>query len=100
MGSPKGLLDLSGRTFVDAVMEALRAGGCDPAVVVVGPRSLPGAEEIARRAVEAGAIVAINSDPASEQIESLRIGVRALMGQATGVVVTPVDSPRIEPSTV
>ena len=35
MGKPKALLSIRGRTFVQAVVDALSAGGCEPVVSVV-----------------------------------------------------------------
>lgn len=94
MGSPKALLGYGGRTFVEAVLGALRRGGCDPLLVVVGSGGPH--EEIARLAREAGAEVVVNPDPASEQLESLRVALLALPGDCEGAAVAPVDVPKVD----
>ncbi|HUE96024.1 MAG TPA: nucleotidyltransferase family protein [Longimicrobiaceae bacterium] len=100
MGSPKALLELSGRSFLDRIVAAFREGGCDPVIVVSGPDTLPGATEVRERALAAGARIAMNPDPGSEQIESLRVALRSLTGPVDGAIVSPVDSPRVDAATV
>lgn len=100
MGSPKALLELDGRTFLERAIEALREGGCDPVIVVAGAAAQRGSEAISRSALDCGAMVAVNPHPASEQIDSIRIAVRAMPDEVSAVVVTPVDAPRTRSSLV
>jgi CTP:molybdopterin cytidylyltransferase MocA len=93
MGTPKALLELRGETFLARTVDALRAGGCDPVIVVTGSREDPTARGIAEVAEAIGASVTINPVPESEQIDSLRRALAVLVGQPIAVVVTPVDSP-------
>lgn len=93
MGEPKPLLELDGRTFLRATIEALRGGGCDPVAAVVAS---PDAEAAAR---EAGARVA-EGRPGGEQIDSLRSGLDALSRDVDAAVVLPVDHPQVRAATV
>lgn len=100
MGSPKALLELSGRTFVARIVAALREGGCEPVVVVVGSDELAGAERLRQEAAGAGALIAVNPDPLSEQTDSIRLGLNALAVPPDAMVMTPVDAPLVDPGLV
>ena len=100
MGRPKAFLQLGGRSFLQRAVAALRDGGCDPVVVVAGPRGDAGADEIALAAAHLGATVARNPDAESPQVASLRAGLGALGETVEAAVVTPVDVPRVEAETV
>ena len=93
MGEPKPLLELDGRTFLQATVQALREGGCGRVTVVVAS---PDASLAAR---SAGAGIA-QGRPDGEQIDSLRSGLDALGDEVEAVVVLPVDHPRVRPGTV
>lgn len=96
MGRPKPLLEVDERTFMERAVATLRGGGCDPLVAVV---SEPGSA-IGAAAEAAGASVAENPSPDSEQIESLRCGLAALPAGVAGAMVLPVDHPLVEAATV
>ncbi|MDQ3556769.1 MAG: nucleotidyltransferase family protein [Gemmatimonadota bacterium] len=100
MGAPKALLPLAGRTFVENAVAALRDGGCAEVWVVVTSEGDPAAERIRETALGAGAHVVVNPRPGSEQIDSLRVGLRALAPTAEAAVVTPVDVPGVRAVTV
>jgi molybdenum cofactor cytidylyltransferase len=93
MGQPKALLPLGGRTFLECVVGALRDGGCAAVWVVAGDPADPVAAAVASGAERLGAMVAVNHSPGSEQIDSLRAGLRALPADARAAVVLPVDVP-------
>ena len=93
MGEPKPLLEIDGRTFLQATVEALREGGCHPVVAVVAS---PDAAFAAR---SAGAVIA-QGRPEGEQIDSLRSGLDTAPDAAAAAVVLPVDHPRVRPGTV
>lgn len=93
MGEPKPLLELDGRTFLQATIEALRQGGCDTVTAVVAS---PEAAEAARAA---GGRVA-EGRPDGEQIDSLRSGLDALGPGVEAAAVLPVDHPRVRAATV
>jgi len=95
MGVPKAVLRVGDRTFLDALGEALRTGGCDPVLAVVAEPT----EAIRRNCRLAGMGLAVNPDPSRGQISSLRCGLEEL-GHADGVVVLLVDQGSLLPSTV
>jgi CTP:molybdopterin cytidylyltransferase MocA len=100
MGSAKALLTYRGDSFLDVAARTLRDGGCCPVIIVVGSEM----EEVAARArrIMGGAerqddcrsvLVVDNPAEESEQIDSLRVGLRALPADTEAVVVLPVDMP-------
>lgn len=97
MGRPKPFLEMGGESFLSRAVAALLQGGCGEVVVVGG--SEPAARSVAERAASAGARVALNPPGGSEQIDSLRTGLRAA-GAARAVVVLPVDVPISDPAPV
>ncbi len=96
MGTPKSALELGGATFIARVVGALREGGCRDVVAVIGADDGRAGTE----AAAAGARVVLNTARDSEQIDSLRLGLRNLMPGAEGVVVLPVDHPRASAASV
>lgn len=86
LGTPKALVELAGERLVDRAVRVLRAGGCDPVLVVAGAAPL----EVA------GAAVVANPDWAGGMGSSLRAGLAVLAGtDAVAVVVALVDQPGI-----
>ena len=96
MGTPKALLDAGGRTFIERVVEAHRAGGC--ARVLVALPTLDG--PLAAKAVEVGARVVLNPSPEEGPIGSLRASLRTLDDHVEGVSFCPVDHPLLREDTV
>lgn len=94
MGRPKALLGTPD-TWLARAVNALSEGGCEPVIAVVGPLATGEFAAIAAAARAAGAGVAENPHPDSEQIDSLRCGLRAVPAAAVAAVVTPVDLPGI-----
>lgn len=84
-GEPKAAAALhDGRRFLDAVAATARDAGCNPIVAVLPP----GVE------APAGVRAAVNSEPGSEQVASVRIGLAKLVNtDAAGVLLWPVDHP-------
>jgi len=93
MGEPKALLELGGRTFLQACVETLWDGGCSSVTAVIAS---PDAAFAAR---SAGASIA-QGQPDGEQIDSLRSGLEELGDDVAAAVVLPVDHPRVRPATV
>jgi CTP:molybdopterin cytidylyltransferase MocA len=93
MGSPKALLTVRGRTFLEVAVDALRRGGCEPVVVVAPSTDTPAGDRIASETARLGAVLVVNPDPGSEQVDSLRTGLRTLGGAVRAAVVLPVDVP-------
>ncbi len=94
MGEPKALLDLDGRTFVAAAVDALREGGCDEIVVVLGDPAV-------REAVRGLRVrVVWNRAAESEQLDSMLAGLDGLPASVVAAVMLPVDHPLVLPETV
>ena len=95
MGEAKALLRVGDRTFVQAVVQALTDGGCDPVIVVV-----PDDDAIHAAARKTGATVLTNADPGEGPITSLRLALAALDDTVDGILYLPVDHPMVRPETV
>ncbi|MGC9668345.1 nucleotidyltransferase family protein [Planosporangium sp. 12N6] len=96
-GMPKALIERDGRLLVEHGLATLRAGGCDPVVVVLGAA----AETVRRRADLSDALVVTNPDWPSGMGSSLRAGLDALAGTpASAATVLLVDTPGITASAV
>lgn len=98
MGRPKALLDIDGETFLERAVGILSEGGCETVVVVVGKGEASGRSgELARAR---GARVIENPLEDAEQIDSLRIGLKALADDAEAAIAFPVDHPLANADTV
>ncbi|MFS0792582.1 nucleotidyltransferase family protein [Microbacterium sp. 1P10AE] len=89
-GGPKALArDSLGVPWVEKAVRALRAGGCDPVLVVLGA-----AADAAGHLVPAGTTI-VRAEGWSEGVSaSLRAGLEAVAStSAPAVVVIPVDTP-------
>jgi CTP:molybdopterin cytidylyltransferase MocA len=96
-GMPKALVESGGRLLVERALATLRAGGCDPVVVVLGAA----AGEVRARADLGGALVVDNPDWATGMGSSLRTGLAAAAGlPVDAVAVLLVDTPGISPAAV
>jgi molybdenum cofactor cytidylyltransferase len=100
MGRSKALLDADGSTFLERVIGTLAGAGAHEVVVVL--RDETGEEAALARS--AGARVLQNPAPDDPSlggpISSVRIGLRALAPDVAGVLIHPVDHPRVRVSTV
>lgn len=96
MGSPKALLALGGELFIDRLIGSVSAS-CAPTVVVVGAH----ADQIRAGARLGSRVTWVeNPDPERGMLSSLQCGLAVLRDECDAVVFTPVDYPRIQPSTV
>lgn len=96
MGRSKALLSFRGRTFVDAVLDLLRAGGAEDLVVVLGPDP----ERVRTGAELKDARIVINAGYRSGQFSSLCAGIGALTPATVAAVVGLVDQPHVPPAVV
>ena len=97
MGRPKALLQVKGRTFVRRILETLRAGGIDGIAVVLRPHHSEAAAEVAA----GGGCVVVNPRADEGQLSSLIAGLDAVdVPGVDAVLVTLVDVPLVQPSTV
>ncbi|HEV2294477.1 MAG TPA: nucleotidyltransferase family protein [Tepidisphaeraceae bacterium] len=89
MGTPKQLLDLDGKPMLLGIVEALLAGGAARVTVVA---SSPLLQKFP--AFPSAVTIAINDDPQTEMIDSIRIGLAASVG-FDGYLVCPSDAAKI-----
>jgi molybdenum cofactor cytidylyltransferase len=84
-GGPKATATLSdGRRFLDAIAQTAQDAGLAPIIAVLPPGV----------AAPAGVRSVINTDPASEQITSVRLGLAQLANApVSGALLWPVDHP-------
>lgn len=96
MGSPKQLLEVSGRPLLESVLARVNASSLDQVFVVLGA-----AADRIRAAVDFGrAQVIVNPDHASGMSSSLRAGLHALAPDVERVVVILGDQPGVAAKTV
>jgi CTP:molybdopterin cytidylyltransferase MocA len=94
-GRPKALVEAAGCTLVERGVALLRAGGCDPVVVVVGAR----ADDV--RPLLRGAEGVVAPDWPDGMGASLRAGLAALERTSSAAcVVALVDQPLVTPEAV
>ncbi len=96
MGRPKALLRAGEGSFLDRAVHTLRAGGCEAVVVVLNRRD----PDVAVLSERSDAHAAWTEADDGEQIDSLRVGLRALPPSCEAAVVLPVDHPLVKPETV
>jgi molybdenum cofactor cytidylyltransferase len=96
MGSPKALLEFRGETFLDRLI-GLFAQHCAPVIAVVGAEP----ERVRRGLRKASqAVLVENSEFRLGQLTSMQCGLRAVPGEAEGVLFTLVDHPDVQPDTL
>lgn len=92
LGRPKAAVNFAGRLLVELAVDALRDGGCDPVIAVLGA----GAPDVVARARLDGVTVATNPDWRNGIGASLRTGLEtAERAGAQAVVVVLVDQPLV-----
>jgi CTP:molybdopterin cytidylyltransferase MocA len=85
-GRAKALLRVGGELFVERAVRTLRAGGCDPVVVVLGH--------------QADVILATNPDWPTGLGSSLRAGLAAVPAGCAAAAVLQVDQPFVSAEAV
>lgn len=98
MGRSKALLPVGDETFLESAVRTLREGGCDPVVAVLPADG--DAERLTTLVESAGGRPAVNPDPGSEQVDSLRVGLEAVGAGPAATIVLPVDFPLAGPGIV
>jgi len=96
MGRPKALLKVGDATFLERAIQTLRSGGCEDVVVVLNTED----RTISELAAGAGGRSTAGGGAETQQIDSLRAGLRALPPETRAAVVLPVDHPLVEAATV
>jgi molybdenum cofactor cytidylyltransferase len=97
MGRDKALLTYRSKTFLENIVETLRAAGIERIAVVLGHH----ADEIRRAVKLEGVEWVLNSSYRSGQTSSLQAGLRALAADSPeAVVLCLVDHPAVSAETV
>lgn len=97
MGAPKALLRVRDTTFLGAILEATKALGLSPRILVVGE----GDDKILRAHVLEDVTTLRNAMPDSGPIGSIRVGIRHLLNHPVdGALVWHVDRPHVRLATV
>lgn len=99
MGRPKAFLPFADKTFIEAIVGALRQSRVGEIVVVLGHN----AEEMKQRIERLPVTTVINRDYKSGQLSSLQAAIRHLTASAhavDGILVHLVDHPYLNPSLV
>jgi molybdenum cofactor cytidylyltransferase len=97
MGAFKPLLPFGGASVAQACVRALREGGADEIVVVLGHR---GEEVRAALAGEGGVRFAFNDEAGGEMGVSVARGFEAVSREAAASLVALVDQPAVPPGAV
>jgi len=94
MGRPKALLPIDGQTFIERIVGALKRGGIERIVVVLGFNADELRQHISHLPVE----ILVNPDHKLGQLSSLQVAVRHLQAaqDCDGVMIHLVDHPYIE----
>ena len=96
MGSPKALLKLGNRNFIEEVCVALSEAGIEDICAVLGSHhaAITG---LWKRGSER---IVINPEPEKGQISSLRCGLKDVPGNAEAVLICLVDQPLVKAGTI
>src|SRR5437870_8267669 len=106
MGSPKALLPIFGRTFLENILDAVSRTSIEETIVVVGHHQkeieaairLPA--ERRRDSAQPHKSFVLNPDYEKGMITSFQTGIRALSSDASGAFLFLVDHPLVEPATI
>jgi len=96
MGRPKASLHIDDETFLQRAVRTLAAGGCTEVIVVHNPDEPATADLVP----EGSARSTWGGGAGTQQVDSLRAGLRALPETAMAAIVLPVDHPLVRPATV
>jgi len=94
MGRPKALLPIDGQTFIERIVAALKQGGLERIIVVLGFN----AEEMRHKIDHLPVEIAVNPDYKQGQLSSLQTAIRYLESDQNcdGMMVHLVDHPYID----
>jgi molybdenum cofactor cytidylyltransferase len=97
MGSPKALLSIGRRTFIEEIVSSLTATKVGKIIVVLGHH----AEEIRSKIRHLAVAIVVNPDYAQGQLSSLNAAIRALETEKVdAILVHLVDQPFLNPDLV
>ncbi len=101
MGRPKALLPFDGKTFIEAIIAALKRSKVGEIIVILGHNG----DEMKSRIERLPVTLLINRDYKKGQLSSLQVAIRYLIASAPtseidGILVHLVDHPYIDPALV
>jgi molybdenum cofactor cytidylyltransferase len=96
MGTPKPMLKVGNRTFLEHLISTLKEGGCDNVLVCLPDEHGP----IVAKALEAGGNTIYNVDPGNGPITSLQTAIAHLDPEVSAVLFCPVDYPLVTIQTI
>jgi molybdenum cofactor cytidylyltransferase len=97
MGSPKALLPIGGKLFIERIVSGLEQTQVGKIVIVLGHN----AEEIKPKVSHLPVTVVVNRDYEKGQLSSLIVAIRSLEAEMVdGILVHLVDHPLLNPSLV
>jgi len=101
MGSPKALLPIKGKSFIEEIVSVLQATKVGKIILVLGYN----ANEIASKIRHLPVRVVVNEDYRKGQLSSLNVAIRSLeveenVATIDGVLVHLVDHPYLSPALV
>lgn len=94
MGTPKALLPIFGRTFLESILGAISRTSIEETIVVLGHHR----QEIQRAVVLESTV--FNPDYEKGMITSLQTGIRSLSWDCAGAFLFLVDHPLVDPNTI
>lgn len=96
MGTPKALLPIGAKTFIDRLVGIFHPV-VDPVIVVLGHDA-----DLVRHGMRSHSLVtlAINPEPERGMLSSFQCGLRELPSETEAVIFTPVDYPNCRSATV
>jgi molybdenum cofactor cytidylyltransferase len=96
MGTPKPMLKVGNRTFLEHMISTLKGGGCEKILVCLPDEHGP----IAAKTLQAGGTVILNTNPKNGPISSLQVAIAHLNPEISGVLFCPVDYPLVTVQTI
>src|SRR5689334_5436499 len=101
MGRPKLSLPFRGRTVLECLLDALRLGGCDETLVILGPQ----AAEMESSARNAGAHVCLLNEETPDMRATVEVGLRWLdqhfrPDDGDAWLLVPADHPTLDANVV
>jgi molybdenum cofactor cytidylyltransferase len=101
MGRPKLQLPFRGRTVLECVLDALRLGGCDHTVVVLGAQAAP----LAPLVTQGGAHACLLAEETADMRATVEVGLSWLEqhfrpGDDDAWLLVPADQPTLDPAVV
>lgn len=93
MGAQKALLEIAGRSFLEAVLDTMSEVGVQRRIVVAGPNATALERHIPR------GVLLVGPGTGPQPIDSIRVALQSCEG-ADAILVWPVDHPHVAAETV